>query len=210
VTPATSDQVDSKLAEILAADEFATATEAAGAETQAIGELFDAILGTLEGMIGGLRANHPEVFVLILVGGLAVVGAAIWFGARALARRRHTSGGGGDDAPKRAADEVSRLQQEAKALATSGDHLGAARALFRAMLIEQAIDEGLLDEFDDGSRYARAKTYGELVGTFARSDDERRRLEAVATELEAGVYGDGRFDVGQWKAVVDLARGARR
>ena len=209
--PADGDAVVRAVATILADEEFSTATEAAGTETQVLGELFDAALGTLEALLGGLRSNHPELFVLVLVVALSVVAASIWVGARALARRRHGDGAGAAAPGSRSiADEGARLRARANQLAAEGAYLAAARAVFRASIIERALSEGLLARAEDAARFRLARTYRELVGEFSRSESERLRLESLASRLEAGVYGGRPFGEPQWREVFELAEGSAR
>ena len=80
-------EIDPLIRSILERDEFRGLGEGGGAEVQAIGELATALLQAADAFIGDLRANHPAVFVLLLIAGTIILAVAVWYGARGAARR---------------------------------------------------------------------------------------------------------------------------
>ena len=197
--PADGATIDRALSEILAADEYATARQAPGAETQAIGEMFDALVRAAQSMIGALRADHPELFVVVLVGSLSLVTLAVWLGVRAVIRR----GGARVDevsAPVTPFESPAALAKQARALADQGAYTEALRLLFRSAILQRALQTGVLADHQRAERFRRARTYGELVAEFARSSDEAATLRSLTQELERGVYGDAPISAEQYRA----------
>lgn len=196
--PIPAERIDREIADILAAEEFRTARETAGTETRAVGELFDSLLRAAEAMLGDLRANHPGLFVVILLAGLIVIAVSVYFGARGLARRKGPTLDLGGPRTQAELQDPALLRKQAFELAAKDDYVGASRRLFRASIIERALQEGALRRLEDALGFRRAYTFQELARAFARDTPEADELGWLARRLDAGVYGAAPFGEADW------------
>jgi hypothetical protein len=195
VTP--DQDIDRTLRSILERDEFRGLDDPGGAEVQAIGEMATALLQAADAFIGDLRANHPGLFVLLLIAGTIILGIAVWYGARGAARRSYSDASAEEQIPADMRGDPNVLRRDAERLAKEGRYLDAVRLVFRARIIEQALGEGSLESLRDAGRFRRARTYRELVDEFARSGSVER-MRHVADRIEEGLYAGRRIGVEDW------------
>src|SRR5688572_22337031 len=133
---------------------------------QVIGQLLESALLALQSFVGDLRANHPSVFVALIVLGMIILAVSIWFGARGAARRSLAEARLSDRLPEELRGDPEKLRTEARMLAEQGRYLDAVRLVFRAAIIEQALREGILERLIDAEGFRRARTYRELIEEF--------------------------------------------
>jgi hypothetical protein len=202
----TGTEVDRIVREVLARDELDGLDQKGGSEVEAFGELVTALMQTADALIGELRSNHPEVFVLILIAGTAVLSAAIWYGAKGAARRSYADARAPDPIPAVLEGDPARLRSDAARRAEEGDFLGAVRSAFRARIIEQALAEGTLESLRDAGRFRRARTYRELVDEFSRSSDAYAAMGAIAERIERGLYAEEPLGRDDWERARSVLR----
>jgi hypothetical protein len=185
--PASEEHIDSLVREILARDEFAS-LKSGGSETQLLGELFESLLNAIQAVVGDLRANHPGIFIALLIVGATVLSISIWYGARGAARRSLAAARVENSLVEILRGDPRKLRDEAVASAGNGRFLDAVRLLFRATIIEQALAEGTLERIRDAEDFRRARTYRELIQEFARSSARLGGMQRTATRIEEGLY----------------------
>lgn len=204
-----AEAIDARVAEILARDEFQSLSKDAAPATQLIGELLESMLSAIRALVGDLRANHPGVFVALLVVGAVILGISVWYGARGAARRRGGEARIGEALPEVLRGDPARLRAEAEAAAAAGRWLEAVRLYFRATIIDQALSEGTLERLRDAEAFRRARTYRELVGEFARDDAQAERMRRIAARIELGLYSGAELGPADWDDARALARELR-
>ncbi len=198
------EQVDRVIRSILEREEFRGLDRGGGSEVQAIAEMATALLQAVDAFIGELRSNHPGVFVLLLIAGTLVLATAVWYGARGAARRAYGDAAGVDGIPAELTGDPRSLRREAERLAAGERYLDALRALFRAHIIEQALQEGSLESLREAGRFRRAHTYRELVDEFARSSSSHARLGRLAERIEEGLYAGLPLSQDDWREAREL------
>ncbi len=204
--PARPEEIEARLAEILARDEMRDLQNDAAPATKLIGELLDSILAALRALAGDLGANHPGIFALLLILGTGVLAASIWYGARGAARRRNQDARIGVVLPEELRGDPARLRADAETAAAEKRWLDAVRLLFRATIIERAMKEGSLEKMRDVSAFRRARTYRELIAEFARSEKQATSMRELAARIELGLYGNATLDEHDFEHARLLAR----
>lgn len=200
-------KIDRVVERILERDEFSALKDRGGSEVEAIAELFTSLMQAIDAFVGDLRTNHPGLFVLLLVAGTAVLGVAIWYGARGAARRSYADAQVQERIPEVLKGDPRSLRAEAEKCAAAGRYLDAVRLLFRAAIIEQALSEGSLESLRDAGRFRRARTYRELVEEFARGSAMLERMRGLAERIERGLYAEEELDASDYEQARTL--GAR-
>lgn len=207
--PHSAEVIDARVAEILARDEFQPLNKDAAPATQLIGELLESMLSAIRALVGDLRANHPGVFVALLVAGAAIIGISVWYGARGAARRRSGEARISEELPEVLRGDPARLRAEAETAASAGRWLDAVRLYFRATIIQQALSEGTLERLRDADAFRRARTYRELVGEFARNEAQAERMRRLAARIELGLYSGVELGPADWDDARSLAKELR-
>jgi hypothetical protein len=200
------EEIDATVADILARDEFKSLQEDSAATTKLIGEMLESMLNAIRALVGDLRANHPGVFVALLVFGTVVIAISVWYGARGAARRRTGEARLGEDLPEVLRGDPVRLRADAELAAAAGRWLEAVRLYFRATIIQQALAEGTLERLRDADAFRRSRTYRELVGEFARNEAQAARMRRIATRIELGLYSGAELGPADWEDARALAR----
>lgn len=202
--PISNQQIEETTQLVLQRPEFADLDPNAGNEVQLIGEFFNSIFSAVQAWLSSLRGNHPEVFVFLIVLVLFVLFfAAAWL-ARAWARQRVDEARAIDELPVLLRGDPKDLRRRAQDAAAAAQWLDAVRLAFRAVVIEQALKEGVLDRPEKAAAFRRAYTYRELIAEFARSDARRAEMNAVAARLELGLYNNEVLDEQDWQRVQSL------
>lgn len=201
-------KIDRTVKRVLEGDEFSGLKERGGSEVEAIAELFTSLMQAFDAFVGDLRTNHPGLFVLLLVAGTAVLGVAIWYGARGAARRSYGGAHVNEPIPEALKGDPRTLRSDAERLAAEGRYLDAVRLLFRAAVIEQALREGSLESLREAGRFRRARTYRELVDEFARSSAKLDRMRRLAERIEQGLYAGEPLDASDYEEARAIGAGS--
>lgn len=206
--PANSgERIDRAIQEILSREEFRGALEREGREVEVIGELFRSILAALDAWLGDLRGQHPGLFVVTLLLGLAVLVVAVALGTRGLGWGRRGRAAATSPLPELLRGDPTELRLRAEAEAEAGRYLEAVRLHFRSVVIEEALAQGTLQNLADAERFRRARTYRELAAELApRPAVDRARLLKVATRLELGLYATEPLTLEDWREARALRR----
>lgn len=203
--PARPEEIAARLAEILERDELRSLNDDSGAATQLLGEVLESLVQAIQALAGDLRANHPGIFVALLVFGTGVIALSVWYGARGAARRRHQDARLDGELPETLRGDPARLRAEAEEAAAEQRWLDAVRLLFRAAIIERAMKEGSLERTRDPQAFRRARTYRELIDEFARGDRQAGKMRELAARIELGLYGHATLDERDFQAARALA-----
>ncbi len=197
-------RADPLIREILADPEFARLEPGAEGEAELIAELVSALFDTVQTWLAGLGVEHPGVFLFVLLAALAILAGLAWWGARGAARRRAGANIRAENLPELLRGDPKILRTQAYQAANQRDWLLAARYLFRAQIIEQALQEGILARLADAESFRRARTYRELVMEFSRENGEERL--ALASRIEAALYGHQSLTEADWHQLLTLER----
>src|SRR5262245_252996 len=125
------EQIDELVQEILHRDEFKSLLDKSAPATELIGEMLESLMHAVQALVGDLRANHPGVFVSVLILGTVILAISVWFGARGAARRRRGEASVHEDVIEVLRGDPGQLRVEAERAAREGRFLDAVRSLFR-------------------------------------------------------------------------------
>ncbi len=208
------DEEKRKLAEILTREEY---QKKAGEEESFIGRLIREFLEWIAGLLPsvGPRPSVSGSPVLALLLQVLVIGAAvaaIAYGLYRLApvifpqlrRRRRKDDGERVILGETIGEDVTAkdLLAEAEALAAAGDHRGAIRKGYIALLCELS-DRKLIG-------LARHKTNRDYLRDLRREAEIHRRMQGLTGIFERAWYGSDGADGGAWAAFRNEAREAIR
>ncbi|MCX6359053.1 MAG: DUF4129 domain-containing protein [Armatimonadetes bacterium] len=175
---------------------------------RALAPLWDGLRRLLRWLTPSRSPGASWLYYVVLAASLAALGWGLAVAVRALVRGAAVRSAATDRAMREAAlpDAPEDLAPEswakhARALALRGDHSGAYRAAFTALLLEL--------ERLNLLRFARSKTVGEYLREVPRSHAIRPAFAGAARSFETHVYGNrlpGEPDVEAMLAHYDGAR----